>query len=208
MAFTINNQGSGSIADNNQSEVDSVDLDILVAGYYGTGVISGCAVTAQGTPDMTVAVAVGVIVVNDGSPVRAAVGSGNVTVTTADGSNPRFDLVVCNAGGTKSVVAGTAAANPIFPAIPANSVVLAALWVPANDTTIEADQIVDKRVLLGISIANLANGTDGEMITWDASGVPAAIAVGTSGHVLTSNGSGAAPTFQKPQTRALSFFIA
>jgi hypothetical protein len=34
------------------------------------------------------------------------------------------------------------------------------------------------------------------MITWNASGVPAAVAVGTATHVLTSNGAGAAPTFQ------------
>ena len=39
-------------------------------------------------------------------------------------------------------------------------------------------------------------GTDGELITYDASGNPAKVAVGTNGHVLTSNGSGAAPTFQ------------
>ena len=47
-----------------------------------------------------------------------------------------------------------------------------------------------------LAIAKLADGTDGELITWDASGVIAAVAVGTSTHVLTSNGSGAAPTFQ------------
>lgn len=52
--------------------------------------------------------------------------------------------------------------------------------------------------LLGqtIAISELATGTDGELITWDASGNPAAVAVGTSGQVLTSNGAGAAPTFQ------------
>jgi hypothetical protein len=48
----------------------------------------------------------------------------------------------------------------------------------------------------GITPANIADGTDGELITWDASGVPAAVAVGTATHVLTSNGAGAAPTFQ------------
>ena len=47
-----------------------------------------------------------------------------------------------------------------------------------------------------IDVEDLANGTDGELITWDASGNPATVAVGTSGHVLTSNGAGAAPTFQ------------
>lgn len=50
--------------------------------------------------------------------------------------------------------------------------------------------------LSNVDVADLANGTDGELITWDASGVPAAVAVGTSTQVLTSNGVGAAPTFQ------------
>ena len=39
-------------------------------------------------------------------------------------------------------------------------------------------------------------GTDGEVITWDASANFATVSTGTSGHVLTSNGAGAAPTFQ------------
>ena len=47
-----------------------------------------------------------------------------------------------------------------------------------------------------VTVAMLANGTDGELITWDAAGVAATVAVGTSGQVLTSNGAGAAPTFQ------------
>lgn len=48
----------------------------------------------------------------------------------------------------------------------------------------------------GIPVSALANGTDGELITWDSSGVATTVSVGTSGHVLTSNGAGAAPTFQ------------
>ena len=47
-----------------------------------------------------------------------------------------------------------------------------------------------------VTLAKIASGTDGELITWDASGDPAAVAVGTATHVLTSNGTGAAPTFQ------------
>jgi hypothetical protein len=48
----------------------------------------------------------------------------------------------------------------------------------------------------GLPINNLRVGTDGELITWDASGDPATVAVGTATHLLTSNGAGAAPTFQ------------
>jgi hypothetical protein len=47
-----------------------------------------------------------------------------------------------------------------------------------------------------VDVAMLADGTDGELITWSATGVATTVATGTSGHVLTSNGAGAAPTFQ------------
>jgi len=50
--------------------------------------------------------------------------------------------------------------------------------------------------LSNVDVADLANGTDGALISWDASGVPTTIAPGTSGHVLTSNGPGAEPTYQ------------
>ena len=49
---------------------------------------------------------------------------------------------------------------------------------------------------LSVLVSELANGTDGELITWDTAGVAATVAVGTAGQVLTSNGAGAAPTFQ------------
>lgn len=47
-----------------------------------------------------------------------------------------------------------------------------------------------------LSIDKLADGTDGELITWDTLGVVTTVAVGTATEVLTSNGVGAAPTFQ------------
>ena len=74
--------------------------------------------------------------------------------------------------------------------------------------TVIADESIDSDAYVDGSIdeAHIANdainfsthlkaGTDGELITWDASGDPAAVAVGTSTHILTSNGAGAAPTF-------------
>ena len=47
-----------------------------------------------------------------------------------------------------------------------------------------------------VTLAKMAHGTDGELITYDAAGAPANVAVGTSGQVLTSGGTGVAPTFQ------------
>jgi len=43
---------------------------------------------------------------------------------------------------------------------------------------------------------DIADGTAGELMTWDAAGVAALVATGAATEVLTSNGAGAAPTFQ------------
>ena len=55
-----------------------------------------------------------------------------------------------------------------------------------------ATAIADK----AITIAKLADGTDGELITWDAAGVIATVITGIANQVLTSNGPDTAPTFQ------------
>jgi len=51
-------------------------------------------------------------------------------------------------------------------------------------------------VLSNVDVVDLADGTDGELISWAADGTAATVAVGTVGHVLTSGGAGVAPTFQ------------
>jgi len=144
--------GSGT-----QSEVDAKDFDILVAGIGGSGVISGCSVQAQGSPDMTLAVGSGTVRI--GTTI-VAVSSGNVTITTAHATLERIDLVVVNSSGTKSVTAGTASANPAYPAIPANSIVLADVTIPAGDTSISNSQIYGKQILLGFTgqLATLTAG--------------------------------------------------
>jgi hypothetical protein len=147
MTYTILNMAD-SIEDPTdkwpQSEPDARDFgDILAAGLNLTGVVSGCAVTAQGSPDMTVAVASGVAIVGGTS---ATVTAGNVTIGAA-GAQPRFDLICVSSAGVKSAVAGTGATNPVF-ADPAGKAVLAAVYVPASDTDIDSNQIVDKRVII------------------------------------------------------------
>jgi len=47
-----------------------------------------------------------------------------------------------------------------------------------------------------VTLDKMASGTDGNLITYDASGNPAYVATGNNDQVLTSNGAGAAPTFQ------------
>ena len=51
-----------------------------------------------------------------------------------------------------------------------------------------------------VTLAKMAGGTDGNLITYDASGDPAYVVTGTAGQVLTSGGVGVAPTMQTPDT--------
>ncbi len=143
MSFTIPNNG-GSYDDDLSVWMDA-DIDALVRGFIADGVLTGCAVTAQGSPNMTVAVAAGTVQING---VSVAVTGANGTITTADSSNPRLDVVSINSSGTIVVTAGTPAAEPSIPTIPASSAILALVRIPANDTTISSDQIVDKRVFV------------------------------------------------------------
>ena len=141
MAWTIPDKGEGD--SNIQSILFQEYLDVLVAGLAGTDcVISGCGVT--GGADMTPAVATGVVISNG---VWFAVTGADVTIGTADATNPRLDLIVVNSSGALAVRAGTAAANPKPPARTANDVVLAVAYVPATDTTIGTTQITDLRVI-------------------------------------------------------------
>ena len=60
-----------------------------------------------------------------------------------------------------------------------------------------ADSIITEAKMAddAISLAELKAGTDGEIISWDASGNPVAIGAGTSGHFLKSQGAGSQPVF-------------
>ena len=46
-----------------------------------------------------------------------------------------------------------------------------------------------------VTLAKMASGTDGNIISYDASGNPVAVATGSAGQLLTSAGAGAPPTF-------------
>jgi len=48
----------------------------------------------------------------------------------------------------------------------------------------------------GVSLAKMTGGTDGNIISYDASGNPVAIATGSDGQVLTSTGAGSPPAFE------------
>jgi hypothetical protein len=145
MGFSVPNAGDAAFGA--QARLSAGDLDALSAAHSGTGVVSGCGVTAQGSPDMTVAVEAGVLWFNR---VPVPVTAGNVTITAAHATFGRIDLIVASSSGAKSATAGTPSAIPLAPAVPAASVLLAAVFVPAADTAINANQIIDKRVAVSM----------------------------------------------------------
>lgn len=151
--ITLVHAGTDPDSPKEQSKLDRGIVEILNAALGRTGVVSGCAVSAQGTPDGTVAVAAGTI---ESAGVQATVSSGNLNVlsgggsTAADATLGRFDLVVASNAGAKSIVFGTPAAAPEWPmaSVTSTSVVLAAIYVPPTVTTVPSNHIHDLRALL------------------------------------------------------------
>lgn len=127
------------------------DIDAILAGLVRTGVVSGCAVSAQGTPNKTVAVAAGRAIV---AGALVTVAGGNVTLSDAHASLDRIDLVWVNSVGTAGKTDGTAASSStvVAPAVPANCVLLAMVYHPAGDSAINSNQITDKRVMLDVAL--------------------------------------------------------
>ena len=57
-----------------------------------------------------------------------------------------------------------------------------------------------------VTLAKLASGTDGNIISYDASGNPVAVATGSDGQVLTSTGAGSQPAFETLPVTAVANF--
>jgi hypothetical protein len=129
-----------------------------------TGIIkdTSLAVTQNSPAGMSVLVAsgwaaiVGTTQANMGAYVGYNDATTTLTVTTANPTNPRIDLVcmtVQDAYYTGSlndvilqVVAGTPAGSPVAPSLPANSISLATVAVGAGATSITTANITDTRV--------------------------------------------------------------
>lgn len=136
-----------------------------------TGIIgsSSLAVTANSPAGMSVRVAsgwaaiVGTTTSNMGVYTIFNDAQDTLTITTADPTNPRIDLVCitvrdayysgANNDVIFQVIAGTPAGSPVAPSLPDNSVSLATIAVGAAVTQINSGNITDTRVATTTNLA-------------------------------------------------------
>jgi len=135
-----------------------------------TGIINSASllVTQNTPPGLSVVVnsgwaaIVGTTQANMGTYVTYNDAAAVLSLTTADPTNPRIDLVCATVNDAYytgalnnvilQVVAGTPAGSPVAPALPANSITLATVAVGAGATAITNANITDTRVLVTTNI--------------------------------------------------------
>ena len=96
-------------------------------------------------------------------------------------------------GTNKTTLIGPASTANVTLTLPSatDTLVAKATTDTLTNKTINASQLINATV----SIAKLANGTDGNLISYDANGAAVAVATGSATQVLTSAGAGAPPVF-------------
>lgn len=108
-------------------------------------ITSGLQATPSDPADMHVHLASGTAVVGTTAVTYAG---GSITIATADASLPRWDVLYLDADGTIDNIAGTPAANPVFPASDTgDDLPICAVFVPAGATAIGDHLIADHRTM-------------------------------------------------------------
>jgi len=142
----------------------------LADGIVGTAKIAADAVTAAKIADnAVVTAAINADAVTDAKIADDVVGTEHLTANEVDTAALKGDAV------TSAELADDAVDSEHY-----------------TDGSIDTAHIADNQVTL----AKMAGGTDGNIISFDASGDPVAIATGNDGQVLTSTGAGSPPAFE------------
>jgi hypothetical protein len=151
---------------------------------------------------------------SSGTGTRLAKGSDAQVLTLASGVPTWATSTV---GDITSIVAGTGLTGSSLTSGDATLNVIGGTGITANANDIAVDASQTQITAIGtigtgvwqgtpiatayiadnaITLDKLAGGTDGNIISFDASGNPVAIATGNDGQVLTSAGTGAPPAFE------------
>lgn len=174
-ASAVSPGGSPTVAYNDTTGAMALGIPTGATGATGAGID---VLTTRGD-----------IVVRNASNVtaRLAAGSAN-SVLKSDGSDVAYGTIATANIADDAVTSAKIADDAITSALIADDAVVAAAIA---DNAVATAMIQDDAVTL----AKMAPGTDGNLISYDASGNPVAVATGSSGQVLTSQGAGSAPVF-------------
>ena len=185
---------------------DSIDFIYLLGNVLDLGVPSDSTITSAKLSGNLITP--GTLDVNGQELILDADADTSITADTDD----QIDIKVAGAddfqitANTLTALSGsTIKADTIAETTGANGVAVDGLTIKdgklnTNDSVVTAN-ITDANVTTAkiaddaISLAKMASGTDGNIISYDASGNPVAIATGSSGQVLTSAGAGSPPAF-------------
>jgi hypothetical protein len=140
--YTIPDKGEG--LNDAQSVLFQQCLEVL-ADSFQNFVQSGCGVTPQGAPNMTVQVAAGTVYSVTSRLVTA--GNAALAISAADATNPRFDYIVITTGAVAAVRQGTPSAAPKPINLTAGDVCVALVYVPAAATSITTANIFSRAIV-------------------------------------------------------------
>ena len=185
---TLNNLGTTSINASLLFDAETYDIGSSTVGLNDLHFGSGGIINFDGG-DVTLTHTANTLTFAGGD----IVGLGATTATTFNGL-----AITANGTNTLAITAGK------------TLTILKTISLTSADDTGGYTLPTGTKTLVATDVASLASlasavllpwtgmkpGTDGEIPTFDSSGNPAFVAAGTATHVLTSNGAGAAPTFQ------------
>jgi hypothetical protein len=169
-----------------------------ISDSYVPGSGAELQVSATSPAAMAVDVASGECVIVATSGVRRRrYGNQRLTVTAADPTNPRIDIVVAKPDGTLAVTAGTPAGSPVAPSPSTGEEVLAQIAVAAAAASIVGANITDMRTREPVGSSKIRDSAVTTAKIADAGVTPAKL---SKMHVVPSisdpSGGGSSPTVQ------------
>ena len=179
------------------------NTQVYIDGVYqekGTYAVSGTTLTFSTAPPNGTSIEVMAFTASS----VGVVADGSITTAKLENSSGSSDGVTTAKIATDAVTQAKIADDAVgADQLASNSVVTASIV----DSTGSSDGVTTAKLATSavttakvaddaITLAKMASGTDGNIISYDASGNPVAVATGSAGQVLTSAGAGAPPTFQ------------
>ena len=116
--------------------------------------------------------------------------STTIALTDSPGTEEHLTIFFDGVGQHRSTYSVSGSTVTFDTAIPTGVAEIEATYAPA--VYAQLSTVSDNE----ITLAKMAGGTDGNIISYDASGNPVAIATGNDGQILTSAGAGAQPAFE------------